>query len=130
PRPEADNRTRSSWSRRREAHSGDLVHRSVTILRAAPLCPCPALRCGDSPWRTRVDLSRKRVLVVDDHPGMRNSLRRALEVCGISGAHAVRNAHEAVARLRNMRYDIVLADFDLGPGPDGQQLLEHCRAEH
>lgn len=77
-----------------------------------------------------MDLSRKRVLVVDDHPGMLNSLRRALEVCGISGAHAVRNAHEAVARLRNMRYDIVLADYDLGPGPDGQQLLEHCRAEN
>lgn len=77
-----------------------------------------------------MDLSRKRVLVVDDHPGMLNSLRRALELCGISGAHAVRSAHEAVARLRNMRYDIVLADYDLGPGPDGQQLLDHCRAEH
>ncbi len=77
-----------------------------------------------------MDLNRKRVLVVDDHPGMLNSLRRALELCGISGCHAVRNAHEAVARLRNMRYDIVLADFDLGPGPDGQQLLEHCRAEN
>jgi len=76
-----------------------------------------------------LDLSRKRVLVVDDHPGMLNSLRRALEMCGISGAHAVRSAQEAVARLRNMRYDIVLADFDLGLGPDGQQLLEYCRAE-
>lgn len=76
-----------------------------------------------------MDLSRKRVLVVDDHPGMLSSLRRALEMCGISGAHAVRSAHEAVARLRNMRYDIVLADYDLGSGPDGQQLLEHCRAE-
>ena len=76
-----------------------------------------------------MDLSRKRVLVVDDHPGMLNTMRRALEMCGISGAHMVRSAQEAVARLRNMRYDIVLADYDLGPGPDGQQLLEHCRAE-
>jgi DNA-binding response OmpR family regulator/lipopolysaccharide biosynthesis regulator YciM len=77
-----------------------------------------------------MDLSRKRVLVVDDHPGMLNTMRRALEMCGISGAHMVRSAPDAVARLRNMRYDIVLADYDLGPGPDGQQLLEHCRAEH
>lgn len=77
-----------------------------------------------------MDLSRKRVLVVDDHPGMLNTMRRALEMCGISGAHMVRSAHEAVARLRNMRYDIVLADYDLGPGPDGQQLLEHCRDEN
>jgi DNA-binding response OmpR family regulator/Tfp pilus assembly protein PilF len=76
-----------------------------------------------------MDLNRKRVLVVDDHPGMRHSLRRALEICGIKGAHAVTSAHEAVVRLRNMRYDIVLADFDLGPGPDGQQLLEYCRTE-
>jgi CheY-like chemotaxis protein len=76
-----------------------------------------------------MDLNRKRTLVVDDHPGMLSSLTRALEACGVRAAHAVRNAHEAVARLRNMRYDIVLADFDLGPGPDGQQLLEHCRQE-
>ena len=69
-----------------------------------------------------------RVLVVDDHPGMLTSLRRALEACGIGNPHAAHNANEAVERLRNLRYDIVLADFDLGPGPDGQQLLEHCRA--
>jgi tetratricopeptide (TPR) repeat protein len=76
-----------------------------------------------------MDLNRKRVLVVDDHPGMLNSLRRALEACGIRGAHTVGSARDAVGRLRNMRYDIVLADFDLGPGPDGQQLLEYCRVE-
>ena len=68
-----------------------------------------------------------RVLVVDDHPGMLVSLRRALEACGIGNPHAARNAAEAVDRLGNLRYDIVLADFDLGTGPDGQQLLEHCR---
>ena len=69
-----------------------------------------------------------RVLVVDDHPGMLVSLRRALEACGIVNLHGARNANEAVERLGALRYDIVLADFDLGPGPDGQQLLEHCRA--
>lgn len=77
-----------------------------------------------------MDLSRKRVLVVDDHPGMLSSLRQALAACGITSAHAVRNARDAAQRLRNMRYDLVLADFDLGPGPDGQQLLEHCRTQN
>jgi DNA-binding response OmpR family regulator len=77
-----------------------------------------------------MDLSRKRVLVVGDQPGMLASLRRALEVCAIRNPLAVRNAHEAVQRLRNMRFDIVLADFDLGQGPDGQQLLEHCRTQN
>ncbi|MCC7079313.1 MAG: response regulator [Burkholderiales bacterium] len=77
-----------------------------------------------------MDLNRSRTLVVDDHPGMLASLSRALEACGIRSPHAVRSAREAVARLRNMRYDIVLADFDLGAGPDGQQLLEYCRNEH
>jgi len=76
-----------------------------------------------------MDLTRKRVLVVDDHPGMLSSLRHALAACGISTAHAVRNAQEAIERLRNMRYDLVLADYDLGAGPDGQQLLEHCRSK-
>ena len=77
-----------------------------------------------------MDLNRSRTLVVNDHPGMLASLSRALEACGIRNPHAVRSAREAVARLRNMRYDIVLADFDLGAGPDGQQLLEYCRNEH
>jgi DNA-binding response OmpR family regulator/Flp pilus assembly protein TadD len=76
-----------------------------------------------------MDLNRKRTLVVDDRPGMLSTLKRALEASGIRSPHAVRSAHEAVARLRNMRYDIVLSDFDLGSGPDGQQLLEHCRRE-
>jgi DNA-binding response OmpR family regulator/Tfp pilus assembly protein PilF len=76
-----------------------------------------------------MDLNRKRTLVVDDRPGMLSSLKRALEACGVRNPHAVRSAHEAVARLRNMRYDLVLSDFDLGPGPDGQQLLEYCRRE-
>jgi DNA-binding response OmpR family regulator len=76
-----------------------------------------------------MDLTRSRTLVVDDHPGMLASLSRALEACGIRSPQAVRSAREAVARLRNMRYDIVLADFDLGLGPDGQQLLEYCRNE-
>lgn len=69
-----------------------------------------------------------RVLVVDDHPGIQVTLRRALEACGSGSPHVARNAQEAVERLRTLRYDVVLADFDLGPGPDGQQLLEHCRS--
>ncbi len=77
-----------------------------------------------------MDLNRSRTLVVDDHPGTLASLSRTLEACGIRSPHAVRSARDAVARLRNMRYDIVLADFDLGAGPDGQQLLEYCRNEH
>lgn len=76
-----------------------------------------------------MDLNRSRTLVVDGHPGTLASLTRALEGCGIRSPHAVRSAREAATRLRNMRYDVVLADFDLGPGPDGQQLLEHCRNE-
>jgi DNA-binding response OmpR family regulator len=77
-----------------------------------------------------MDLNRSRTLVVDDQAGTLASLTRALEACGIRSPHTVRSAREAVARLRNMRYDIVLADFDLGTGPDGQQLLEYCRNEH
>jgi len=75
-----------------------------------------------------MDLGRKRVLVVDDHPGMVSSLRQALDACGIKSAHTVRTATQALQRVRNMRYDVVLADYELGTGPNGQQLLEHLRA--
>ncbi len=71
---------------------------------------------------SEVELSR--VMVVDDHPIVREGLRDALvlsgefEVVGLAG-----DGHEAVRKARELRPDIILMDIMM-PGKDG---IEACR---
>ena len=72
--------------------------------------------------------SKRRVLVVDDHPIVRQGLTMLINrepdlmVCG--EAEEMHSAMEAIAALRP---DIVLLDISLG-GPDGLELLKQLRA--
>ena len=73
---------------------------------------------------------RKRILLVDDHPLMREGItqwiQRApdLEVCGEAGSAA--EALELVGRLNP---DLVLTDISL-PGRNGIDFLKDLRAQH
>ena len=74
--------------------------------------------------------SKRRVLVVDDHPIVRQGLTMLINrepdlmVCG--EAEEMHSATEAIAALRP---DIVLLDISLG-GPDGLELLKQLRARN
>ncbi len=65
----------------------------------------------------------KRVLVVDDHPMMREGLAQLigneadLSVCG-----EAENAHEAIAKVGALKPDLVLADITL-PGKSGLEFM-------
>lgn len=75
-------------------------------------------------------LGRRRVLVVDDFPAMRTTLAQMLLSMGLEvEPDLAQDAAQALARLRARRYDIVLCDYNLGGGMDGQQLLEIARRE-
>lgn len=75
-------------------------------------------------------LGRRRVLVVDDFPAMRTTLAQMLLSMGLEEEpDMAQDAAQALARLRARRYDIVLCDYNLGGGMDGQQLLEIARRE-
>lgn len=73
------------------------------------------------------NLKGKRVMVVDRHPNARNSIRMMLSELGITGVHGVGSSFEALRQVRNNNYDIILADYLLDDGRDGQQLLEELR---
>jgi DNA-binding NarL/FixJ family response regulator len=73
-------------------------------------------------------MTKRKVLVVDDHPLIRQGLamlinqQQDLEVCG--------EAEEAIAALRNIaqtRPDIMILDISL-KGPDGLEVLKTIRA--
>jgi len=68
-----------------------------------------------------------RILVVDDFPSMRMSIRRMLRELGEERVDLAANGEEAIKALRRTPYDIILCDYNLGEGKDGQQVLEEGR---
>jgi len=70
----------------------------------------------------------KRILLVDDHPGVRETVARIigrepdLVVCGEAG-----NAEQAVAAIARLQPDLVLLDLAL-PGKSGLDLVKELRA--
>lgn len=74
-----------------------------------------------------IDYAALRALVVDDIPGMRNALRMTLTNFGLTRTDVAGSAQEAISRVGNIQYDLILADYNLGEGRDGQQLLEELR---
>jgi DNA-binding NtrC family response regulator len=70
----------------------------------------------------------KRILVVEDDPGLRFTMTDALEGKGfaVTGAD---NGVEAIRRLLDEAYDVVVTDLRL-PGKDGMEVLRAARGKN
>jgi tetratricopeptide (TPR) repeat protein len=75
-------------------------------------------------------LTKKRVLIVDRHSPARDSLRLMLAALGVTAVHGAGNSAEVIRQVKANRFDIILSDFLLDDGRDGQQLLEELRHAH
>jgi len=75
-------------------------------------------------------LTKKRVLIVDRHPPARDSLRLMLSALGVTSVHSAGSSAEVIRQVNTHRFDIILSDFVLEDGRDGQQLLEELRHAH
>jgi DNA-binding NarL/FixJ family response regulator/Tfp pilus assembly protein PilF len=67
------------------------------------------------------------ILIVDPHAGMRTTLHDMLKLGGNAKVEFAVSAGAAIRAIRMRTYDVVLCEYDLGPGQDGQQLLEDLR---
>jgi CheY-like chemotaxis protein/predicted negative regulator of RcsB-dependent stress response len=76
------------------------------------------------------ELARMRVLLVDRHTTARNSLRIILSTLGVTTVHSAGTSAEVLRQVRANSFDIILADYYLEDGRDGQQLLEELRQKH
>ena len=70
-----------------------------------------------------------RVLVVDDIREMRTRLRDTLAEAQIKDIVVAPDAKRAVEAIRAAPFNLILSDYDLGAGTDGQQLLEYVRQQ-
>jgi sigma-B regulation protein RsbU (phosphoserine phosphatase) len=69
----------------------------------------------------------KRVLVVDDHPLLRDVQVLLLREAGYT-ATALSGAREALARLADLRPDLIVLDLSM-PDMNGYQFLRRLRAD-
>ncbi len=74
--------------------------------------------------------SSKRFLVVDDFQGMRTMFREMLKSCGAKEIDVATNGKEAIALLEVNKYDVVLCDYNLGAGKNGQQVMEEAKVRN
>lgn len=79
--------------------------------------------------KPELDLSGKNILIVDDFSEMRTVLRNILCNCEADSKKIMmaNNGNEAIALLKETKFDIVLCDFILNSGKNGQQVLEHVK---
>lgn len=72
-------------------------------------------------------LAGKTILVVEDYPPMRKAIRDMLHTLEADTIFEADNGANAIAAMGKNNFDIVLCDYNLGPGKNGQQVLEEAR---
>jgi tetratricopeptide (TPR) repeat protein len=74
-----------------------------------------------------IDWAEKRYLIIDDFVGIRQLLRESLRNLGAKHIDQAASGGEGMMLLAKTRYDVVLCDYNLGDGKNGQQVLEEAR---
>lgn len=72
-------------------------------------------------------LAGKRILAVDDLVESRSAMKKMLVILGASNVDVAMDGDEATQYILNNDYDLVISDYNLGRGRDGQQILEEAR---
>jgi len=74
-------------------------------------------------------LTDKNFLIIDDFQEMRSIFRGIVRSIGVDARKisTAGNGSGAIASLRKKRFDVVLCDWNLGSGKNGQQILEEAK---
>jgi DNA-binding NarL/FixJ family response regulator/Tfp pilus assembly protein PilF len=78
------------------------------------------------------EIQRALYLIIDDFAAFRQSVKHMLLRMGVPMDNILQasNAEEAWKYIELRKVDVVLCDYNLGPGMNGQQLLEKITVEH
>ncbi|MFL6635926.1 MAG: tetratricopeptide repeat protein [Massilia sp.] len=73
------------------------------------------------------ELDGLNALIIEPHAGMRSTIHNMLNMCGLSKIDHVGSSNQAIKHLGLKHYDLILCEYALEGGQDGQQLLEDVR---
>jgi CheY-like chemotaxis protein/Tfp pilus assembly protein PilF len=73
------------------------------------------------------ELAGLTALIIEPHTGMRGSIQSMLSSAGVARIEYAVSAGTAIRPLKQKDFDLVICEYDLGEGQDGQQLLEDLR---
>ncbi|EAQ64592.1 Response regulator receiver domain protein (CheY) [Marinomonas sp. MED121] len=68
-----------------------------------------------------------KVLVADDFENSRQSIRKILLSVGIDNIHLTATGKGVLDECKSKKFDLILCDYNLGHGKNGQQVLEEVR---
>lgn len=74
--------------------------------------------------KPQISLKTKKVLIVDDFFNFRLTVKNMMRSLGILFIDDAASGEDAVKLMAVRRFDIILCDYNLGPGKNGQQVLE------
>jgi len=77
-----------------------------------------------------IDISKKRVLIIEDMGEMRLMLKSLMTSLGYSNIDVEPSGQSAIKQVLAQHYDVVLSDYNLGGSIDGQQILETSRKNY
>ncbi|MES2318535.1 MAG: response regulator [Pseudomonadota bacterium] len=66
-------------------------------------------------------------LIIEPHGGMRASIHNMLNLCGLTKVEHAGGSNAAIKHVTSKHFDLILCEYDLDGGQDGQQLLEDLR---
>jgi tetratricopeptide (TPR) repeat protein len=75
-----------------------------------------------------IDLASKSVLIIDDMPSMCAYIKVIVQSLGAKDIDMAYRAQDALHRVAAKDYDIILCDYYLGEGLNGQHILEQGKA--
>lgn len=76
---------------------------------------------------TNADFAKLSYLIIDDFESFRVSMREMLRSCGAEKIESFAKASPAIQFCAYNHVDVVLCDFNLGEGKNGQHILEDLR---
>jgi len=71
--------------------------------------------------------TKKRFLIVDELDTFCFSTKKTLKELGLVLVDTANNAQKVITGFENITYDVVLCNYELGKGKNGQELLEELR---
>lgn len=74
-----------------------------------------------------INYSKLRFLIADDFSNFRATVNAMLAKLGVYQVDMASNGADVLDKCLRKSYDVILCDYDLGPGKNGQQVLEELR---